>query len=77
MLEIYHITGEKMKLKNYLTEAEDELKMKLMDFFKKNPNPPDSKVHAFADELGIEHDKVEAAIYALLTSYIKDLKGEK
>jgi len=58
----------------------DSLEDKLIDFFKKNPYPPDSKVHEFADKLGIEHDKLETAVYKILCSFIcegkaKDYKG--
>ena len=61
-----------MKLKNFLTEEKSDLKDKIMEFFKKNPNPPDSKVHAFAEEQGIDPDDMETAIYAILSSLLKE-----
>jgi len=48
-----------------------ELKMKLVKFFEKNPNPSDAKVHLFAERLGMEVYKVEEAIYSMLTTRLK------
>lgn len=45
--------------------------IKIIDFFKENPNPPDSKIHALADKFGIEHDKFEAIIYSILSDLIE------
>ena len=53
-----------------------DLRMKIIDFLKKNPNPPDEKVHEFADSLGIEHDKLESEIYAILTTMLKTGKHQ-
>lgn len=59
-----------MKFKKYITEQKMDLRDNLMEFFKKNPNPPDEKVHALADTLGIEHDIMEAEIYSILSSFL-------
>lgn len=51
-----------------------ELQNKIIDFFWKNPNPDDSKIHALADELQINPHELETNIYAVLSSLIH-LKG--
>jgi hypothetical protein len=48
---------------------------KFLEFLDKNPNPPDKKIHALADKLGIEHDKLEAMIYSILSDVIEHGKG--
>lgn len=57
---------------NQLNEDIDkkELKIKIFDYFKKNPAPPDDDIHDWADDLGIDHDLVEEVIYELLGSFI-------
>jgi len=57
-----------------------ELKVKLFDFFSKNPSPPDEKVHDFAESLGIKPDELESHIYKIIGSFLgagksKDFKG--
>jgi hypothetical protein len=44
-----------------------DIESEIIDFLRANPNPEDSKVHAWAEEKGIEPDKLEAAIYAFAT----------
>jgi len=64
------------KVENYLIEADKEaIKEKIIEFFKKNQNPADKEVHAFAESLGIDEHKFEEHIYSLLGSLIR--KGEK
>lgn len=53
----------------------------IIKWFMKNPNPPDSDVHAFAEKMGIEPDKFEGHIYMILSSILtegksKDFKGK-
>ena len=48
-----------------------EVRMKIMDFLKKNPNPPDEEMHEFAKELGMEPDELETQVYAVLTTMLK------
>jgi hypothetical protein len=62
------------KIDNFLNEKEEkaDIKVKIMDFLKKNPNPEDSKVHTFADDNNIEPDKLEANIYSILTSFLSN-----
>ncbi len=48
-----------------------EVRMKIMDFLKKNPNPKDEEMHEFAKELGMEPDELETQIYAVLTTMLK------
>jgi len=62
------------KLVTYLNEAKlakEDHRKKIMEFFKKNPNPPDEGpggVHNFAEELGINTHKFEEIIYSVLGS---------
>jgi hypothetical protein len=61
------------KIAKFLGEATDpELRMKLMTFFKENPEPSDEGeggVHAFAEKEGIDPHKFEENIYAILGSF--------
>lgn len=65
-------------LENYLDNLNEDVKInqtdKIIEFFQKNPNPDDDKVHAFAEEQGMEPDDLEEKIYELLTSLV-NLKG--
>ena len=48
---------ENIKLKSMIKENEnDKLKAEVINFFKKNPYPKDSKVHALAEKLKISPD---------------------
>jgi hypothetical protein len=51
-----------------------EIDLKLIEFFKKNPNPPDKAVHRFAEMMGMDEHKFEEKIYKLLGSFAS--KGE-
>ena len=42
----------------------------LMDFFKNNPGPADKDVHKFAESMGIDPDKFEGQVYAILGSFL-------
>jgi hypothetical protein len=73
--------NESRKLGSILEEMKAEVSSKLdketlLDWFLKNPNPPDTKVHALADEFSIEHSKVEEMIYSLVTDYAKSKKAQ-
>jgi len=61
------------KINRFLSEATNpELRMKLMTFFKENPEPSDEGeggVHAFAEKEGINPHEFEEAIYAILGSF--------
>jgi len=46
-----------------------ELRMKLMDFFKENPEPDDDEIHAFAEAEGMSPHEFEEHIYAILGSF--------
>ena len=61
-----------MKLKKYINE-ESEIRSKLIDFFKKNPNPADDEIHAFAEKEKIDPHDFEEQIYKLLGSLVKNL----
>ena len=51
--------------------GDKDIREKIRDFFKSNPNPQDSKVHKFAEDNGIDPDDMETHIYAMLTDYLK------
>jgi hypothetical protein len=61
------------KIDRFLSEAADpELRMKLMTFFKENPEPSDEGeggVHAFAEKEDINPHDFEENIYAILGSF--------
>ena len=65
-------------LEHYLQNLNESTKVspenKIIEFFQKNPNPDDHKVHAFAEEQGMDPDDLEEKIYSLLTTLI-NLKG--
>lgn len=46
-----------------------DLKERVSEFLKKNPNPEDEEVHALAQRLKVPKDKVEEAVYAALSSF--------
>lgn len=52
------------------SEQNDNIRNTLIDFFKNNKNPDDSKIHALADKLKMNSHKLETYIYALLSDYI-------
>jgi hypothetical protein len=63
------------KLKNFLNEEKkengnDKILMTIMDFFADNPSPPDDKVHALGEKLGLDPDKFEEKIYQILGSIL-------
>lgn len=60
-----------MKLNKFLNEEVDkkEIRQKIMDWFKDNPNPQDKDVHGFAEKEGIEPDMFEQEIYGILSSF--------
>lgn len=70
--------GVLYKVNKYLNEAEKkDVRKKIMQFFRDNPNPPDKKVHDLADSLGIEPDKFEEHIYSILSSLLNVEKKEE
>ena len=55
--------------------AKDNMKEAVLKWLKDNPNPPDSKVHAFAEKNNYEVDDVEEALYELATKFMKFWTG--
>jgi hypothetical protein len=47
-----------------------EIQNQIIQFFRDNPNPPDSKVHELAESLDIDAHELEAAIYRLLSQLL-------
>jgi hypothetical protein len=63
------------KVNKYLVEADEKnIRVKIIQFFKKNPKPSDKEVHAFAESLGMDEHKFEEHIYSLLGSLVKTEK---
>lgn len=63
----------KNKIDKYLKEEDtksDPMEEKILAFFKENPNPPDEKIHAFAEKEGMDPDKFEEHVYKILGSII-------
>jgi len=65
-------TGKPPKHEN----SNPEVIQKIKDFFQKNPNPPDFKIHELASSLGMSPDELETAIYSVLSQYMGN-KNEK
>ncbi len=57
-------------MKFVVLEKSRAIQNKLIKFFIENPNPPDNKVHAFAEQHGIDPDKLETEIYGILSNII-------
>jgi len=51
-------------------EENEDVKLKILNFFKNNPAPDDDKIHSMSDELDIDTHKFEAMVYAILGSFI-------
>lgn len=72
---------DKTPSKKISAGKEKELKLKLFDFFSKNPSPPDEEVHDFAESIGMKPDVLESHIYKIIGSFLgagksKDFKGK-
>jgi hypothetical protein len=67
-----------MKLKALMEEETKEKKVdeKLWDFLATHNAPKDSVIHNLADELGMEADDLEDAIYKVLTSFTTQGKSK-
>ena len=55
----------------FLFEEEKSIEYKIIDFFRKNPNPSDKMVHEFANKEEIDEHKFEEIIYKLFSNYVK------
>jgi len=53
-----------------LQKSKKDIKDKIVKFLIDNPNPPDKKIHALAEKMGIEPDKFETIIYSILSEMI-------
>ena len=54
-----------------------DLEERVIDFLDAYPNPSDKIVHDFAEEIGVEVDKIEEEIYKLATKFVRFWKGGK
>jgi len=55
------------KFRNYIGEAEEDLTLKITQWFMDNPFPKDSQVHDFAEKEGIDAHEFESKIYAIIS----------
>ena len=51
-------------------ETDQKLKLILIKYFKKNPNPNDDDIHNLAENLKIDTHRLETVIYSLLGKFI-------
>ena len=58
------------------TKGENDLQAEIVKWFINNPYPEDSKVHSFAEKLGLAPDKFEAMIYKVLSSVLCEGKSK-
>lgn len=56
--------------------SQDSLNIRLIEFLKKNPRPEDGKIHAFAEQNGLQPDQLEEMIYAILTDFLTGGKSK-
>ena len=80
---------EKKESKDEMGEGEEEEEEKeptgtkkasmsaVVEFLRKNPNPDDKKVHAWAEKSGYEIHGLEKIFYSLATKYVKSLGTKK
>jgi len=69
-----NVEVKKVKTGDKKTKDQDNIKEKLIAFFKANPNPGDDKVHAFAEQNGIDPHKLEEEIYKIVTEHVGMVK---
>jgi len=50
--------------------TENEIIQAIKDFLIKTEEPTDEQIHGLAEEIGIEHEKLEEAVYKMLRDYI-------
>lgn len=51
---------------------QSDIEGKIVSFFKKNPNPNDDDIHAFAESNGINPHRFEEIIYKMLAKFISN-----
>lgn len=55
-----------------INEAKTPTREDVIAWLKENPNPKDSQVHAWAEELNYDTHKLESIIYTLASDYAKE-----
>ena len=55
---------------NSYLKKKKSIEDKIIDFFRKNPNPSDKMVHSFANDEVIDEHKFEEIIYKLFSSFV-------
>jgi hypothetical protein len=58
------------------TKGDTDLVTEIIKFFVENPYPQDDKVHAFAQEMGMNEHEFEAKIYAILSDILTEGKSK-
>lgn len=51
---------------------DQQLRKKIVDWFRENPNPSDDTVHELAESLNVNPHDFETIIYSLLTDFVRD-----
>jgi hypothetical protein len=59
-----------------IQQPSNDLRNEIVRWFLENPYPDDDKVHAFAESLGLDPDKFESEIYAVLSSLLSEGKSK-
>lgn len=62
-----------LKIASEFLFRSSDVKEKIKEFLKKNPNPEDKQIHELAHSLGIDEKEFEETIYGMLS---KRLKGQ-
>jgi hypothetical protein len=68
------------KLREFMNEGsekENKIFTTIMDFFADNPKPPDDEIHKLGEKLGLDPDRFEEHIYAILGAILGTGKAKK
>lgn len=65
------------KFLSQFNEQEDNEELKIIQFFKENPDPSDDKVHTFAEKNKIDEHKFEEMIYKLVSDIFAQGEANK
>lgn len=75
----------KVKIENKITDPsillemsqqDKDMRISLIKWFLENPYPDDKKVHAYAEQIGIDEHELEKHIYAIISSVLSEGKSK-
>lgn len=75
-MDVSKISDALADLKSLLAEANKDKTAMVIDFLKKNPNPKDDAVHAWAEKEGLDIHDLEAIFYRLATKYVNSTSAK-